>query len=128
MKSSVSFSSIYPLFALLTACQHSESCEVYKRRFNKLEADVIVKDKGPDGRVCFLKGIHPVTHKPVFFYDEGGFYIAVKDLIDVGDTLVKVKGNAIFLIKKVRSNVELDYPCGDGSNHDIYYKPIISKK
>ena len=62
-------------------------CDVYKKEFFEKQTNLIVTDRGQAGREILLEGLNPETHVKVTYYDEGGFYLPLKDSLEIGDTL-----------------------------------------
>ena len=73
----------------------------------------VVTDKGPEGNYFLITGFDPASHKKVVFDKMDSFFIWLKERTAIGDTLVKIKGNASFLINKKESNIIISYDCGD---------------
>jgi hypothetical protein len=88
---------------------------------------LIVTDKGSIGTACNLEGIDAVTHKKAGLHTGGAFYIAVKDAIALGDTVVKDKGTSVFLIKKQNYNIRVTASCDEIGPTDAYgYAPTTT--
>ena len=86
----------------------------------------VVTDKGPEGNYFLITGFDPASHKKVVFDKMDSFFIWVKERTAIGDTLVKIKRNASFLIKKKESNIIISYDCGDGK--DTFQTDTLSKQ
>lgn len=112
----------------LGACEHPLPCEEYNRQtYYPIELRLLVTDKGTIGTVCNLEGVDAVTHKKAEFHSIGAFYIAVKEAIAVGDTVVKNKGTSAFLIKKRSYNIRVNAPCDEIGPIDAYgYAPTTT--
>jgi hypothetical protein len=112
----------------LGACEHPLPCEEYNRQvYHPIELRLLVTNKGPVGRACDLLGIDPVTHKQGALHDDGGFYIALKGAIALGDTVVKDKGTSAFLVKKRGYAIRVEAPCDEIGPTDAYgYAPTTT--
>lgn len=116
------------LLLSLSACERLLPCEEYNRvAYYPIELRLIVTDKGSIGRQCDLEGIDAVKHKKAEFHAMGGFYVAVKNAIAVGDTVVKNKGASTFLIKKQGYNIRVNSPCVETKSTNAYsYAPTTT--
>ena len=102
------------LLLCLSTCEHPLPCEEYNRQtYDPIELRLIVTDKGRIRTACNLERIDAVTHKKSGLHTVGAFYIAVKDAIALGDTVVKDKGLSAFLIKKQSYNIRVNAPCDE---------------
>jgi hypothetical protein len=112
----------------LSACEHPLPCEEDNRRtYHPIELRLIVTDKGAIGTPCDLEGINEVTHQKAEFHSMGAFYIALKDAIALGDTVVKNKGASAFLVKKRGYDIRVNAPCDEIGPTDAYgYAPITT--
>ena len=110
---------------LMTSCQEVLPCEAYKKWFFNKEVVEVVTDKGPEGNYFVITGFDPISHKKVVSDDLDSFYIWVKARMDVGDTLVKTKGNAAYLIKKKKINIWIEICCENGS--DVFKTDTLRK-
>ena len=86
-------------------------CGEYKKRFLKKQTNLVITDRGRAGREILLEGLNPETHTKVTYYDEDGFYLPLKDSLEIGDTLIKTRGVTFFILKKKHSNLKFDYAC-----------------
>lgn len=123
--------SIYILFLFIgcfaSACTREQPCVIYRKRFFKKSVNEVVVDKGPEGRHFLITGFDPVSHKKIVFDEIDGFFIGVKALMSIGDTLVKTKNNASFLIKKKDINIIASYDC-KGIDSLVFKTDTLSKK
>ena len=100
---------------IMTSCQERTTCQVYKKRFYSKETSIIVLDRGPRGNGFVIKGLDPITRKATSYADVDGIYNYVYSTLEVGDTLIKTRNSANFIIKKRNTNILLSYNCLDGS-------------
>ena len=121
---------LFALIWFLGACESLLPCKEFNRlAYYPKEARLIVRDKGPVGREFHLKGQDPVTQKAVDYDDDGGYFIAIRAAIDLGDTLIKVKEQSAYLIKKRGYNVLVNCPCQEISpTNPQGYGPTEMKK
>ncbi|MFD1872992.1 hypothetical protein ACFSDX_11170 [Hymenobacter bucti] len=114
MYSKIRFS-LSALIILMVSCQESITCQVYKKRFYSKEVNIVVADKGPIGNSFVVKGLNPITGRNIFYTDIDGIYNYVYNILEVGDTLMKTKNNAVFTIEKKKINILVFYDCLNGS-------------
>jgi len=62
-----------------------------------------------------LQGYNPITKKPATYNATEGFYIQVKNSLELGDTLFKDKSATWFLLKKKRINIKFEMKCNGES-------------
>ena len=103
------------LLFLATSCYKLHTCQVHKKRFYAKETNIIVLDKGPRGNSFTVKGLNPITGESAIYTDGDGIYNYVYNNLNLGDTLIKTKNNATFLIKKRASNITITYNCANGN-------------
>ncbi|RSK31784.1 hypothetical protein [Hymenobacter metallilatus] len=103
--------SLMSLLHTLSACHTHTSCEDFAKRMGRRQVNIMVADSGPIGTSIELQGTDPATGKIIEFRDRTAFYIYVKDRLSVGDTLVKIRGEQFFTIKKPTCNIIIDFSC-----------------
>lgn len=97
-----------------SSCYKLQPCTEYRKRFFDKEVQVVVKDKGPQGNSFHIKGIEPVRLIEVNYADVDGLYNFIWNSLEIGDTLIKHKGNDNFLLKKKSFNLLVKYNCDGG--------------
>jgi hypothetical protein len=102
---------LFPLIFSAASCYKPSTCQVYKKRFYSKETNIIVLDKGPIGNVFIVKGLNPITSEETVYTDIDGIYNYLYNNLELGDTIIKTKSSATFIIKKKKSNILIAYNC-----------------
>jgi len=88
------------------------SCEDAANYYKDESFNIILKSKPDSGRAYTLRGINPNSNKDEKYYDDGGFLgLPFKDLISVGDTLVKKPGELKVYIHKKDTVIVFPFKC-----------------
>jgi hypothetical protein len=73
-----------------------------------------------NGNTLQLHGISPATQKKVYFSDTNGWYFDIGKKFQVGDTLIKKKGEPIIRIYRKNERWSFTYTCDkDEQGNDI---------
>ena len=123
------FSNIFFMFiasSLSSSCVHEFSCDEVTDDLLKKQASIVVEDIGPNGRIVHYSGVNIYNRSKSSFIDEGGMYFPMKDIVQIGDTLIKHKNQTEFLIRKKNVIVRFKFECienqGYGFNIDTLKK------
>jgi hypothetical protein len=96
---------------LATSCQSLPSCAEERAYFLPQETNLVIQDQGDPGNWIDFKGYNPQTGKPEACFHRGGFFIYIADRTELGDTLVKKKGQAWYLLKKKKIAIKFEVKC-----------------
>jgi hypothetical protein len=110
----------------MSSCYNLPPCTEYRKRFFDKEVCAVVTDKGPQGNSFHIKGFEPTTSFQIDYADVDGLYNFIWDRLEIGDTIIKSKGNDRFLLKKELINISIQYNCEGGMTGVI--KPDTLKK
>ena len=107
---------------LATSCQSVPSCAEYRAYFLPLETNLVVQDQGEPGNWIDFKGYNPQNGKNEACFHRGGFFIYIAERTELGDTLVKQKGQAWYLLKKRKFAIKFEIAC-DSQGENAPFKP-----
>jgi hypothetical protein len=113
---------LLPWLKLATSCQSAPSCAEDRAYYLPLETNLVVQDQGEPGNWIDFKGYNPQNGKKEACFHRGGFFIYIADRTELGDTLVKQKGQAWYLLKKRKFAIKFEIAC-DSQRENAPFKP-----
>jgi hypothetical protein len=97
------------VLTLITAsCMDCEEIEKNKRA---LYCNIIVNKASRPGRELRIHGFDPVSRQRILFVDISEMYFDLRNDLEMGDTLVKNKGELDFFIHKKDTVLVYHYKC-----------------
>ena len=106
------------LFTSLYGCK-TENCEEATSRNSNLELRIIVKEVNWNGNLLNLDGISIENGKSISFNNGSDWYYAIGGKIQVGDTLIKKKGEPIMRLYRKGERWLFTYICEKDSQGNI---------
>ncbi|RZL61854.1 MAG: hypothetical protein EOO93_11705 [Pedobacter sp.] len=100
-----------PLFFFLYSCF---DCEKWTDNLEKDECELVVLQRpGIKDQFFNFKGIHPVTGESCDCVSRTSYrwWDLYKDKIEIGDTIIKRKGELIFYIHKKDTTLTFNWEC-----------------
>lgn len=87
-------------------------CEFLADQYRKDQFNILLQHEPTEGRAYTLKGINPITKRKERYSDQGGFLgLPFKNLISIGDTLVKKHGELKIYIRKKDTIIIYPFKC-----------------
>ena len=119
----------YLLFNILFlySCSNGIDCSL-SAKLNAETECIIVVNKLPSTVFFDAKGIDPITKKECKCSEGDRWWIQYKDEINIGDTIIKRKGELTFNIHKKDTIISYEWECeGKTYNPDGTIKEVIKK-
>jgi hypothetical protein len=91
---------------LFTACNN---CYDYKRHVETLDYKFVITEKSKDNRYVEFRGSDKNKNKIIF--NEGEVW-GIYDYVEIGDTLLKKKGEADLVLIKKDTTIVFPFMCG----------------
>lgn len=87
-------------------------CDSFANEYKKDFFYFVLKQEPSPGRWYDLQGINPISGKNESYYESGGFLgLKFKELISVGDTLIKKEGELRIYIHKRDTVLVYHFEC-----------------
>ncbi|WP_223650371.1 hypothetical protein [Hymenobacter psoromatis] len=102
---------IFIISCTLLGYVHEFSCEEVTKNLLKKHASLVIKDTGPSGRIIDYSGVDINTGHKSYYEDEGGMYLPMKQIVQIGDTLLKYNNQTDFLVKKKFFTIKFKFIC-----------------
>lgn len=94
----------------LISCDNKQDCSWYAKIDRENECLIIV-DKLPNGPYFKAKGKHLKTNKESECFDGSRWWTQYAKYIEIGDTIIKKKGELIFSIHKKDTILSFPWEC-----------------
>jgi hypothetical protein len=113
MQSITKMIATFIISCILPGCAHEFSCDAVTKALSKKHASIVITDIGPTGRIVNFSGIDINTGRKFYYEAEGGMYLPVKEIAQIGDTLIKREGQTDFLLRKKDFIVKFRFVCAE---------------
>jgi len=101
----------------LPGCVHDFSCDAVTKALSQKHASFVIKNTGPSGRIVDFSGVDINTGKKVYYEAEGGMYLEMKQIVQIGDTLIKRRGQTGFLLRKKDFIIKFEFDCFENQSY-----------
>jgi hypothetical protein len=108
---------IFIISCTLFGCVHEFSCDAVTKALSQKHASIVITDTGPVGRIINFSGIDINTGNKSYYIDESGMYLPMKQIVQIGDTLLKRKGQTDFLLRKRDFIVKFKFGCFENQSY-----------
>lgn len=100
------------IIMLILSSASCGDCEFLAEQYRTDHFDIILEEMPYNGRMYTLQGVNPVDGKPEKYRSQGGFLgSSFRELIAVGDTLVKKPGELKVYIQKKDTVIVFPFRC-----------------
>ena len=111
--------SVFSLLFIFFSCSEKPDCEAFLRINKNDECLMIVKkEQFITGATLGLEGINPYTQKECNCNENNRWWYLYKKEINIGDTIIKRKGELTFNIHKRDTIISHEWEC-DGKTYNI---------
>jgi len=117
MQSIIKTLAIFLIICTLPGCVHEFSCDAVTKALSQKHASIVITNTGPIGRLVDFSGIDTNSRNKAYYEDEGGMYLPMKEIVQIGDTLIKRKGETDFLLKKKNLIVKFKFDCFENQSY-----------
>ena len=101
----------------MNSCRYKRAtCEESVKKNKEFEFEMIVDAVSWNGNNIKIDGKSPKTDKEVHFFDIDGWYFTIGDKFQIGDTIIKKKGESIYKVYKKNEIWTLKYTCDGGTD------------
>lgn len=108
---------VFTISCTLFGCVHEFSCDTITKSLLQKHASIVIQDTGPIGRIVNFSGVDVKIGNKSYYIDEGGMYLPMKQIAQVGDTLFKRKGQTNFLLMKNNFIVKFKFVCFENQSY-----------
>ncbi|MFV0172339.1 hypothetical protein OBK15_07250 [Empedobacter falsenii] len=115
-------------FLLLFSCSNKADC-AFSAKLNADSECTIIVSKLPSTVFFDAKGIDPITKKECKCSEGDRWWTQYKEEIEIGDTIIKRKGELTFNIHKKDTIISHEWECeGKTYNSDGTIKEVLKKQ